>query len=83
MQNCSIRFRGKEVKNLVMRSILSVIASGLVIILVPMAMIAFVLTIILFPIWLPMHYLLRTCDRKGFIRKDGSICINTEAFHKA
>ena len=85
-RSVNITFRGKEVHNPLLRKLIVSIVipvASVAILLVPIAMI---LVVLLSPVWVPMHLVLKAFGRRGFVVHEGQsmqIDINLAGFRKA
>ncbi|MDB5164362.1 MAG: hypothetical protein JWS12_980 [Candidatus Saccharibacteria bacterium] len=81
-----VKFKGKEVQNPILRTLLGLLGAALALIGAVLAMAAVALSVVLLPVIVPVHYLLRWRGRKGFLIKepDGRISIDLSfaGFHK-
>lgn len=82
MTKYSVQFRGKEVRNPVLRKVVGTIV---IVIGVPLTLLMFALMIALSPLIILTHYVLRACGRKGFVFNDGNhfaISVNAQGFRR-
>ena len=91
-----IEWKGKEVKNPILRillgfigivvAILGIVVSvlGIVVTMLGIVVVIFVIVLIMAtsPIWLIIHLILKVSGRKGFIKRGLSIKFDNEAFKK-
>lgn len=66
----SVTWNGREVQNPILRFIVATVAICFGLLGVLFALLVVALLIVLLPITIPLHFLLRACNRKGFFRND-------------
>jgi predicted small lipoprotein YifL len=88
-RNISIKFRGKEVRNPVLRAILGAVLAVLgvltAVISVLVAALAVLALVITSPVWILVHFALTACGRKGFIQRSPghiNIKVGADGFRK-
>jgi len=84
-RSASVQFRGREVQNPVLRVLIVLFLAILVPVSMLWVLIIVALLIVLSPVLLPAHFVLRALGRKGFVRRDGdtiSIIIDNTALER-
>ena len=81
----SLKFRDREIENPTLRVFVLIFVVIAAPIIVVFGILGVALFLCLCPIWLPTHFILKKCGRRGIYRKGNGrleICFDHEAFRK-